>query len=158
MRNKSVILSLLILVSAAMLPTQATYAANTVKPEEVAGAPDATLTFEATQLRLILGGAVGSGVLRFKDQDYPFTMKAASVGGLGMTEVDGVGAVYHLSKVEDFAGKYAAASIGAAAIKGKGASAFKNNKGVVVQTKSKSTGVALNLGAGGVIVKMGAAK
>ncbi|MBC7940231.1 MAG: hypothetical protein H7Z19_10785 [Chitinophagaceae bacterium] len=118
----------------------------------VAGAPDATIDFEARQVRLLLGGGAGSGILRFKGKDYPFTMKAATVGGVGVTDVAGTGSVHGLTKVEDFAGTYAAIGIGAALVKGKGASAFRNSKSVIVTTKSKSSGVALNLGAGGVTV------
>lgn len=157
MRNKSVILGFFLLVTAAMLPVSS-FAAKTVTEEEIAAPPDATVDFEATQMRLIVGGAVGSGVLHFKGQDYPFSMKAATIGGVGVTELAGMGAVFHLTKVEDFGGKYAGVGIGGALIKGKGTSAFKNSKGVVVQTKAKATGVAMNLGAGGISVTMGVPK
>jgi|SRR5450755_2318792 len=153
MRNKF-ILGLFLAFMAAALPPQVSFAADTVTPEEVAAPPDATISFEARQVRVIFGGGSGTGVLHFKGKNYPFTLKAASVGGMGATDVAGVGKVYHLTKVEDFAGAYAAVGIGAAIGEGKGASAFKNSNGVVVQTKAKSTGLALNLGVGRVEITM----
>lgn len=143
MRTLSAYLANVVLAMAAVVAVQPSLAA------------DATIDFEATQVRLILGGASGTGVLHFKGKDHPFTMKAVSVGGAGVTAVDGTGTVENLTKVEDFAGKYAGVGIGAAAVKGQGASKFQNEKGVVVTTVAKSTGAALNLGASGVIIEMG---
>jgi hypothetical protein len=126
-----------------------------VTDKDVAAPPDATIDFEAEQFRLILGGSSGKGVLHFKGKDYPFTMKGASVGGIGMSKVEGTAVVHNLKNVQDFAGHYVGLGIGAAAASaGKGASSFQNNKGVVVSTKGKSDGLALNLGANAVDVTL----
>jgi hypothetical protein len=114
----------------------------------------ATIDFEAKQLRLIVGGSKGKGVLHFQGKDYPFTAKGASVGGAGYTDVEGTGTVHFLTKVQDFAGTYTGLGIGAALVKGKGASTFQNSKGVVISTKGKADGVALNLGAGAIKITL----
>jgi hypothetical protein len=153
-------LTLGLLISAAMVLPGGAFgqaerpASNT--SQSLAAPPDATLEFEASQLRLIVGGASGKGVLHFKGKDYPFTAKAASVGGVGMTDVHGTGTVHNLKNVEDFSGLYNAISVGAALGEGKGSSTFQNSKGVVISVKSKTEGVALNMGVGGVSITLAA--
>jgi hypothetical protein len=121
--------------------------------EEIAKAkPSATFELTAEQVRLILGGASGRGTLNYQGKTYPFTIKAVTAGGVGVTKVTAAGTVYFMNKVEDFAGLYSAATIGAALGAGVGASQYENNKGVFVQVKSKTEGVALNMGLGGVQV------
>ena len=110
------------------------------------GPPDATLDVEGKQLRLLVGGATGKGVLHFKGKDYPFTAKGASIGGVGYVEVEATGNVYFLDKLEDFPGTYGAISAGAALVKGQGASSWQNQQRVVIIMKSKSKGAALTLG------------
>ena len=153
MRKASVTLGYVFAGLLALAPLQASLAAD-VTAQDLAKPPDATVDFEATQVRLILGGAAGEGVLHFKGKDYKFKLKAATVGGVGATDVAGTGKVHFLKSVEDFAGTYTAIGAGAALVAGKGGSTLQNSKGVVVSTTSKATGVALNLGAGGVVVTL----
>ena len=159
MRNKLLIAGFMLALIGASLP-QGIMAADTapkkqVTDKDVAAPPDATIDFEAEQFRLILGGSSGKGVLHFKGKDYPFSMKGASVGGLGVTKVEGTGVVHNLKNVQDFAGHYVGLGIGAAvASAGKGSSSFQNNKGVVVSAKSKSDGLALNMGLNAVDVSL----
>jgi len=108
--------------------------------------PSGTIDVDAEQVRLIIGGSGGKGVLHFQGKDYPFTFKGGSVGGIGVTKVQAVGNVYFLKQVEDFPGTYTAVTVGAAVGGGKGMSSFQNDKGVYLDVKSKSEGLALNLG------------
>jgi hypothetical protein len=122
--------------------------------EEIAKAkPSGTFEVQAEQVRLLIGGGSGKGVLRYQGKQYPFTVKGLSVGGVGITKVDATGTVYFLDKLEDFAGTYSAVTIGATLGAGAGASNFENNKGVFLSVKSKSEGVGLNLGLSGVQVE-----
>ena len=141
----------------AALPLVSTAQDNKPKhtAEEIANAkPSGTFEVNAEQLRLILGGASGKGTLHYQGKKYPFTIKAATAGGVGYTKITASGTVYFLDKVEDFAGIYSAATIGAAVGKGVGASQYENNKGVFLKVQSKTEGLALNLGLGGVQVEM----
>jgi hypothetical protein len=110
--------------------------------------PSGTIEVEASQLRLIVGGATGRGTLQFKGKSYPFTMKGGTVGGVGATKVTATGDVYFLENVADFAGNYSAATLGAALGAGFGGSQYENNKGVFINVRSKTEGVGLNLGLG----------
>ena len=158
MRIKTVITGFIFALVGAALP-QALLAADSAPKtqataQDLQAPPDATIDFEAKQLRLIFGGASGKGVLHYQGKDYNFTMSGATIGGAGFTEVQGAGTVHGLKKVEDFAGHYTGIGIGAAIGAGKGSSSFQNNKGVVVSVKSKTEGMALNMGVSAVDVKL----
>jgi hypothetical protein len=116
--------------------------------------PSGTLEFDGTQIRLLIGGSSGKGVLHFQGKQYPFTAKSLSVGGVGVAEVHAVGDVHYLTNVSDFAGVYTGLTIGATAVKGKGAATFQNSKGVVLSVKAKTDGVALSLGVSGFEVSL----
>jgi hypothetical protein len=141
----------LIAAGASTLPALAQVADHTPKhtAEDIAKAkPTARIEATAEQIRLILGGAQGRGTLYYGGKQYPFTMKAATAGGVGVTKVNATGDVYFLEKLEDFPGTYSAVTIGAAVVGGAGGSQYENNKGVFISVKSKTKGVALNLGVG----------
>lgn len=116
--------------------------------------PSATLEFDGVQIRLLVGGSTGKGVLHFRGKQIPFTARSLSVGGAGVAEVHAVGDVHYLKNVDDFAGVYTGLTIGATAVKGKGAATFQNSKGVVLSVKAKSDGAALSLGMSGFEVSL----
>ena len=123
--------------------------------EDIAKAkPTATIEVEAEQVRLILGGAQGKGVLRFEGKNYPFKVKGMSVGGIGVTKVHGTGDVYFLKSPADLSGTYSAVSAGMTLGAGAGGSQYQNGKGVFISMKSKTEGVGLSLGAGGIQVTL----
>jgi hypothetical protein len=122
--------------------------------EEIAKAkPSGTFEVQAEQVRLLIGGGSGKGVLTYQGKQYPFTVKGVSLGGVGVTKVDATGTVYFLNKLEDFAGTYSAVTAGATLGAGAGASSFENNKGVYLSVRSKTEGVGLSLGLSGVTIE-----
>jgi hypothetical protein len=122
--------------------------------EDIAKAkPSATFEVQAEQVRLLIGGASGKGVLTYQGKQYPFTVKGLSVGGVGVTKVDATGTVYFMNKLEDFTGTYSAVSAGATLGAGAGASQYENNKGVFLSVKSKTEGIGLSLGVSGVQIE-----
>jgi hypothetical protein len=160
MRNTTLIAALLTTAIAAALPLSS-FAADTVLDNSVTNPknPDlveaGTVEVKAEQVRLIIGGAKGTGVLHFQGKDYHFKMSGASVGGAGVTKVDSVGTVYNLKSIQDFPGTYSGMGAGAVAVKGVGASNWQNSKGVVVAMKAKSAeGVALNMGINSVSIEL----
>jgi hypothetical protein len=154
MRNKLIMLSLMFAAFSAFVPV-ASHAEDAAMGESVTQdippgtLPTATLEVEATQIRLLIGGAKGKGVLHFNGKDYPFTLSAGAIGGVGYAEVKATGDVYFLEKPEDLNGDYSAASAGVAAVKGVGKSTFKNaGNNVKLSMKSESEGLGLFLGLG----------
>jgi len=164
MRNKSINFRVLLAILAlgfAQVSSAQTDAMNQkadakaqARQKAMEGPPDATADFDAKQLRLIVGGAEGKGVLHFKGKDYPFTMKGVTVGGVGYTEAHGTANIYFLKNIEDFPGTYQGIGAGAALGASKGGNTFQSMKEVVITTKSKGEGAALNLGVSSVTIKL----
>jgi hypothetical protein len=151
--NAAMTAGILAFATAALPLSAVAQGETTPKPrhtaEEIAKAkPSATFELDAEQIRLLVGGATGKGTLMYQGKSYPFTIKAATAGGVGVTKVHATGTVYFLQKLEDFAGRYSAVTIGAALGPGMGGSQYENQKGVFVSVRSKTEGVALNLGIG----------
>jgi len=157
MRTKSIITGFVFAFIVTIAPSFAAEEApkKEITAEELAKSkPSATFEIDGSQLRLLVGGATGKGVLRFQGKDYPFTAKGASVGGVGFNEVHARGDVYYLNRIDDFPGTFTGIGLGATIGKGKGASAFQNSKGVVAQVKSRSEGLALGLGVSAISITM----
>ncbi len=112
--------------------------------------PDATLTLSKGQVAVGIGWSWGEGVLAFNGKHYPFKVGGLSVGDVGITKAEAEGKVYNLNKLEDFNGTYASAAAEATVGVGAGASAMKNEKGVVIHLFPKTKGVNLKLAGEGV--------
>jgi hypothetical protein len=159
MRNKTIIAAILSTFIGIALPLSA-FADDTVLDNSVTN-PDkpelvesGTMEVEATQVRLILGGSKGAGVLHFNGKDYNFKLSGASVGGVGVTSVKAACTVYNLNDISDFPGTYSGGSVGAVAVEGVGASSWENTKNVVINCKAETAeGLALNLGLNAVTVE-----
>lgn len=112
--------------------------------------PDATLTLSKGQVAVGIGWSWGEGVLAFKGKNHSFKVEGLSVGDVGITKAEAEGKVYNLKKLEDFNGTYASAAAEATVGVGAGASAMKNEKGVVIHLFPKTKGVNLKLAGEGV--------
>ena len=112
--------------------------------------PDATLKLSKGQVAVGIGWSWGEGVLAFKGKHYSFKVEGLSVGDVGITKAEAEGKVYNLKKLEDFNGTYASAAAEATVGVGAGASAMKNEKGVVIHLFPKTKGVNLKLAGEGV--------
>jgi hypothetical protein len=112
--------------------------------------PSATLKVASEQMRLIMGGTAGKGVLHFNGKDYPFTFKSAStgIGAKAVKKMSATGNVYFLNQIEDFAGEYTTTTRTAMAGTSKVSATYKNDKGVTIDLRGEIEGVGLGLGAG----------
>jgi len=116
--------------------------------------PDGTVSIESKSVALGVGVSWGDGKLRFKGKTHTFSIKGLSVLDLGISKVSAQGKVYHLAKVEDFSGNYAAAEAGAAVGGGMGVITLKNQTGVVMELHSTQSGVKLTAAGEGLDVKL----
>ena len=112
--------------------------------------PDATLKLSEGQVALGIGWSWGKGVLTLEGKDYPFKVGGLSVLDVGITKAEAEGTVYNLKKLEDFNGTYVSAAAEATLGVGAGATAMKNDKGVVIHLHPKTKGVNLKLAGEGV--------
>ena len=112
--------------------------------------PDATLKLSEGQVALGIGWSWGKGVLTLEGKDYPFKVGGLSVLDVGITKAEAEGTVYNMKKLEDFNGTYVSAAAEATLGVGAGATAMKNEKGVVIHLHPKTKGVNLKLAGEGV--------
>ena len=117
-------------------------------------APSGTVSIETKAVAVGIGFSWGEGILKFKDKEYKFKVKGLSVIDVGVTSISAAGEVYHLEKIEAFAGKYTAAEAGIAIGGGAGAQIMKNQNGVVMKLTSTKAGIAVKLAPEGLEVKM----
>jgi hypothetical protein len=126
------------------------FAASSVRAEEAKEKPDATLHLESKSVAVGVGFSWGDGTLKYKGETYKVEVDGLTVGQVGATTVNATGEVFHLKKLSDFDGTYAAIAGGATVGGGGGALAMRNQNGVVIQITGTSQGVSLTAGVSGV--------
>ena len=112
------------------------------------------VTLESTSIAIGVGVSWGDGVLEYRGQKYPFTVKGLSVMDLGVSKVTARGVVQNLNKLEDFSGNYVLAGAGASVGGGEGVAALKNQNGVEMALTATGQGIRLSLPHGGVDTKL----
>jgi hypothetical protein len=112
--------------------------------------PSAKLTLSGTSAAIGVGTTWGSGTLVYRGKKYPVRLRGLDVGGVGGAKIDAHGDVYHLKRLADFDGTYAAVGAGAAAGPGAGHSIMRNEHGVVIDLATQSEGVLVKAGVDGV--------
>jgi hypothetical protein len=125
------------------------------KPEERTPSGLVTMTFKSVAVGI--GGTSGEGVLSYRGRDYPFSISGMSLVDIGVSTFQGAGKVYDLKSLNDFAGNYAAAQAGLAVRGGVSELSMRNARGVsivILSGEGKEAGTRLNLGPGGVTIKL----
>jgi hypothetical protein len=118
--------------------------------------PSGSVNIHQVQVAFIGSGTTGGGTLYFRGRAYPFKLGGLGIGGIGISTIDAVGTVYNLYRLEDFNGAYGQAQTGwAIGEQGKGQMWLQNSHGVYLQLHAKRRGLALSLGASGMVVQLG---
>src|SRR5271169_2277523 len=119
--------------------------------------PSGSVNIHQVQVAFIGSGAVGGGTLYFRGHRYPFKLGGLGIGGFGVSTLDATGSVYNLRNLQDFEGVYGQARVGwAVGEQGKGEMWLQNANGVYLRLKARRQGLALSLGADGMVVRLGA--
>ena len=115
--------------------------------------PSGRLEMEEVEISLLLSAGWGHGKL-FYEGTHAFKLKGLGVGGLGVSKLEAYGNVFHLTKLLDFSGVYGAARAGAVAgdAELKGGLWMENPAGVQIHMVPRRSGLALSLGADGVVI------
>jgi hypothetical protein len=135
-------------ILAAMLATTLAFpmAANA----QDAGSPVGKLNFAGGSVAAGVGFSWGSGTLVYKGNTYNVKVTGFAVGDVGVASIDATGDVYNLTNIADFDGNYVAAGVGATIAGGGTVMAMENPHGVVIQVRSTTAGLHLNLGPSGI--------
>src|SRR6266545_5103629 len=100
-----------VLLTGLGLGLAAFFSATSMAPAQ--GDTSGKVTLESTSIAIGVGVSWGDGVLEYRGQKYPFTVKGLSVMDLGVSKVTARGVVGNLNKLEDFNGNYVLAGAGA---------------------------------------------
>jgi hypothetical protein len=115
---------------------------------------DALIEFSAGSVAAGIGFSWGSGTLTQAGKTFPIKIDGLSVGNVGITKASAWGRVYHLKKVSDINGTYAAIGTGATVGGGGSAITMKNAKGVVIDVFTTTEGASIGLGTAGVTITL----
>jgi hypothetical protein len=117
--------------------------------------PDGTISIEQFSVAFIGSAQFGSGNLNYQGKRYDFKISGLGIGGIGVSTIDADGYVYELKNLADFPGVYGQARTGITfGTVGKGQLWLENGNGVYLHLKAKRQGLALALGADGMIIQM----
>jgi len=124
-----------------------------VAPTHAADDTTGRVTIETMSVAAGLGYSWGTGVLEYRGEKYPFTVKGFSLVDVGVARRVAKGEVYGLKNAEDFEGTFMAAIAGATLGGGAGAAALKNQNEVDMVWTSTSQGLNFSLAHSGINVK-----
>ena len=121
----------------------------------LAETPSGRIDMEQIQISLLLSAGWGHGTLTFSGT-HEFKIKGMGVGGLGISKLEAHGNVFRLKKLSDFPGVYGAVRAGAVAgdAQLRGGTWMENPAGVQIHLVPRRKGVALSLGADGVLITL----
>jgi hypothetical protein len=118
--------------------------------------PSATVTIRQVQVAFIGSGAAGGGPLYFRGRAYPFRLGGLGIGGFGVSRLEASGTVYNMRSLQDFNGVYGQIRSGwAAGEQGRGRMWLQNANGVYLKLQARRQGLALSLGADGMVIQLG---
>ena len=146
-----------------MLPSTATLRAATfagvlavlaVAPALAADKPSGSIELKGGGVAYGVGFSWGGGTLHFQGKDYPLKIGGLSVVDIGASKYTATGTVYHLTKVSDVEGVYAAVQAGATVAGGASVQSMKNDKGVLIKLKSTNAGLQFTAAPKGVNISL----
>lgn len=69
--------------------------------------PDASIEIEQVRVGILaVGGSIGGGRLRYRGEEFAFSVRGIEFGSLGVSTLSARGEVFGLRRREDFAGRY----------------------------------------------------
>jgi hypothetical protein len=122
----------------------------------LARAQDTTgkVTIETMSAGAGLGVTWGDGVLEYRGEKYPFTVRGFDVGDVGVAKAIANGIVFNLKSVEDFSGMFAAVAASGPFGGGAGSGAMYNNNKVSMVWTGTNQGLNLSLAHSGINVQL----
>lgn len=136
------------------LAQDAPQAAAPVAPVAPGGAVG-RIRISQTQASLLGSVSWGRGTLEYEGHSHRFRIRGIGVGGVGFTRMTARGEVYHLDRLGDFPGVYGLTRTGAVAgnVQMRGGIWLQNPAGVQIRLTPQRTGMALQVGADGILIE-----
>jgi hypothetical protein len=115
-----------------------------------------TLSLKGWRVSFIASGSKSEGVLSYKGTKRKFILSGLGIGGYGASKFTATGIAYNMKNADDFTGTYAqlrsGIAVGDEGMEGK-TLWMKNNEGVTLKVTWETTGLQLNLGADGLVIR-----
>lgn len=124
------------------------------KDPGVSGPVTGNIILEAKGAAVGVGYTWGDGILTFRGKSYPFSVNGVTVADVGFSKVSGRGRVYHLRKLSDFSGTYAAATGEATLVNGVAGQVLQNANGVQIRIDNVTRGARLQGSADGIKLEL----
>lgn len=102
--------------------------------------PDATIDISGDNVALGVGYTTANGTLHFDGKSYPVQLQRLNADEIDGARMAASGDVYHLTRLGDLNGDYAAVSTGAASGADDDGTAVQNQNGVVIDLDATSEG------------------
>ena len=118
------------------------------------GRPDGTLHLSGGSVAFFAGASWGHGRLQYRGHSYRVKVKGLKVGSIGAASFRADGHVYHLRHLRDINGAFGEATASATAGSGRGVVTLQNDKGVIVDLATTSSGLQLTLAPGGLDIEL----
>jgi hypothetical protein len=116
--------------------------------------PDGTIDLTGRSVAAGVGYTWGGGVLHYRGEDHPLTIKGISVIDVGISKFSARGDVFHLSQPADINGVYRAVAAGAVVAGGGAVASLENDKGVQIKLVSSAAGLQFKLAPEGVTIRL----
>ncbi len=121
--------------------------------------PDATVEIEQVRVGVLaVGASVGGGRLRFRGEEYRFTVRGIEFGSVGVSSLSARGEVFGLRRLEDFPGRYAEEVTpryrGDGAPSGPETRWLRNAAGVELRLRTERVGGQLRFNEAGVTIEL----
>ena len=113
-----------------------------------------TLVLETKSIGFIVGAQWGSGSLRYKGRAYRIRVRVFEAGVIGAQVTTFTGKVWNMRSVRDIEGTYAAAGAAGAIGAGAAIAVLENSKGVIIELKGTSAGLAAKIAAKGFDIRL----
>ena len=117
-------------------------------------ATDGTVQLSQGSVAAGIGYTWGGGTLTYQGKSYPLKVKGLSVGQAGISKVEATGSVENLSRLEDFSGNYTATGVEGTVAGGVGATALRNQNGVVIYLTTSTRGLNFKFAVEGVEITL----
>jgi hypothetical protein len=116
--------------------------------------PSGQVAIDSRSIAAGVGVSWGDGTLNFQGKQYRFSVNGLSLVDFGITKASAVGEVYDLTDLSKFEGNFLAGEAAFALAGGMGGISMRNQNGVIMVLRSVSQGAKLQLGPGGITIKL----
>jgi hypothetical protein len=116
--------------------------------------PDATIHFGGGSIAFIGSLQWGGGTLHYHGRSVPLRVTGIGIGAIGADRFSAEGEVWHLHRLSDINGTYAAVNANATAGAGSGEIDMQNEHGVEIKAHATSAGLNLSLAPTGVQINI----